>query len=180
MQTVRVMEHHSPLNQSGMSLVEVIVATALVAVASVGAAHLLVWTGRALWASGAETTAIAAAQEKMEDLQSAAWQFDGSGNRLSGSALATSPLNALFENFDGYVDYLDDRGHAVGTGTQPPASAAYVRRWAVRPLAAAPDDTLVLQVLVVPLANGDRAMGPSASGRGPGEVLLTTARTRMR
>lgn len=163
-----------------MTLVEVIVATALFAVASVAAAHLLVWAGRALWASGAETTAVAAAQQKMDELQSAAWHFDEGGNRVSAPELATSPLNALFENIDGHVDYLDEQGQPVGTGPQPPASAVYVRRWAVRPLATARDDTLVLQVIVVPLANGDRATGAAASGRGPGESLLTTARTRMR
>ena len=124
--------------------------------------------------------AVAAAQEKMEELQSAPWHFDAEGNRVSAPDLAASPVNALFESVDGHVDYLDDRGQAVGSGPAVPASAAYIRRWAVRPLATAPDDTVVIQVLVVPLANGERARGVAATGRGPGESLLTTARTRLR
>jgi prepilin-type N-terminal cleavage/methylation domain-containing protein len=167
-------------HQSGLTLVEVIVATAIFAVGSVAAAHLLVWAARALWASGAETTAVAAAQEKLEELQSAAWRFDVAGNRISAAELATSPPHTISANISGYVDYLNEHGQPIGSGPGPPSSAAYVRRWAVRPLATAPDDTLVLQVVVVPLANGDRALGPATSGRGPGESLLTTARTRVR
>ncbi len=155
-------------------------ATALFAVASVATAHLLVWSGRALWSSGAETIAVAAAQEKMEELQSLPWHFDTDGNRVSGPELVPSPVNALFESVDGHVDYLDDQGQPVGSGAAVPPSAVYIRRWAVRPLAASPDDTLVIQVLVVPLANGERAISAAATGRGPGESLLTTARTRMR
>jgi hypothetical protein len=89
-------------------------------------------------------------------------------------------VNALYESVDGQVDYLDERGQPVGAGAVVPESAAYIRRWAVRPLTGAPDDTVVIQVLVVPLANGKRATGASATGQGPGESLITTARTRMR
>jgi type II secretory pathway pseudopilin PulG len=177
-----------------MTLVEVTVATAVFAVASLAAAHLLVWAIRALYATGAETIAVSAAQARMEELQSLAWRFDGSTNRISddetdlavtpsatgGPGLAPSPPNALLDNVDGYVDYLDERGAWTGDGITPPPSAAFVRRWAIRRLATAPDDTLVLQVLVVPLANGVRARGAAATGRGPGESLLTSARTRMR
>lgn len=177
-----------------MTLVEVTIATALFAVASVASAHLLVWATRALWASGAETIAVAAAQAKVEELLSLAWRFDERGNRVSdvatnlavtpsstgGTGLRPSPANALAENVDGHVDYLDQYGQWVGTGSQPPSSAAFVRRWAVRPLASAPADTLVLQVLVVPLANLQQANGGVPTGRGAGESLLTTARTRMR
>lgn len=182
------------LNESGLTLVEVAVATALVTVISVAAAHLLIWAVRALWLTGAETTALAAAQEKMEELQLLAWRFDDSGNRISdletdltvdpwsagGPGLTTSPRNALVENVDGYVDYLDEQGQWVGTGLRPPTSAVFVRRWAVRTLAGAPEDTLVLQVLVVPLATDVAGGGSALSGRRAGESLLTTARTRVR
>lgn len=176
-----------------MTLVEVLVSAALFALVSVGAAHLLVWSVRALWSTGAETIARAAAQTKMEELHALAWRFDAAGARLSdletdlaaaapaagGRGLSPSPPGTLVENVGGYADYLDDRGVRVGTDTQPPAGAAFVRRWAVRPLATSPDDTLVLQVLVVPLAieaPADRV----ASGRTPGSCLLVTARTRVR
>jgi hypothetical protein len=129
----------------------------------------------------------------MEELQSLAWRFDGSGNRISdletnlagstpssgGRGLAASPANTLSVNVEGYVDYLDEHVRWAGTGPQPPATAVFVRRWAVRPLAAAPEDTVVLQVLVVPLAN-HHAAARASSGLGAGESRLTTARTRVR
>lgn len=175
-----------------MTLVEVAVATALFTIASLAAAHLLVWATRAFWATGAETTALAAAQMKMEELHSLAWQFDGSGSRVSdletnlsgrtasggGPGLAVSPPNALLDSLDGYADYLDSHGQWVGTGPSPPPNAAFVRRWAIRPFVGAPDDTLILQVLVVPIAN-DRA-GRQSAARGAGESWLVSARTRVR
>jgi prepilin-type N-terminal cleavage/methylation domain-containing protein len=178
---------------TGLTLVEVVVAITLFALVSVGAAHLLVWVMRAMWSSGAETIALAAAQAKLEELQSLAWRWDAAGNRVSdrdtnlsggtpsagGPGLGVSPPNTLDDNVDGYVDYLDERGSWVGTGADPPNSAAFVRRWQVRALAAAPDDTLVIRVLVVPLANNP-ASGRVISGRGAGESMLTTARVRFR
>jgi hypothetical protein len=182
------------VSESGLTVVEVTVAIALLTVISVAAAHLMVWAVRALWSTGAATTALAAAQDKMEELQMLAWRFDESGNRLSdfetdltmdppaagGRGLAPSPTNALLENVDGYVDYLDEHGRWVGRGSRAPASAAFVRRWAIRPLAAAPEDALVLQVLVVPLATVGAGSSSVSSGHRAGESLLTTARSRVR
>ena len=176
----------------GLTLIEVVVAIALFTLVSVGAAHLLVWVMRAMWSSGAETVALAAAHARLEELQSLAWHWDAAGNRVSdldtslsgrtpaggGRGLTVSPANALQENIDGYVDYLDTRGQWVGAGPRAPDSAAFVRRWEIRALAGAPD-TLVFRVLVVPLANNP-ASGRAMSGHGPGESLLTTARTRVR
>jgi prepilin-type N-terminal cleavage/methylation domain-containing protein len=178
---------------AGLTLVEVVIAIALFTLVSVGAAHLLVWVTRAMWSSGAETITLAAAQAKLEELESLAWRWDEAGNRVSdldtdltgrtpasgGPGLAVSPPNTLDENVDGYVDYLDERGQWVGTGPSPPDSAAFARRWQVRTLAAAPDDTLIFRVLVVSLANNP-ASGRVISGRGAGESVLTTARTRLR
>ena len=177
--------------QAGMTLVEVIVACAVFCVASLAAAHLLVWASRALWFSGTETIALAAAQEKLEELEGLAWRVDDTGNRITdvdtnlsgrapasgGPGLSPSPANTLTANVDGYADYLDVNGHWIGSGTSPPPEAAFVRRWAVRPLLSAPDDTLVLQVLVVPVASAQRV---AASGLGPGEARLISARTRVR
>ena len=180
-------------SNAGLTLVEVVVAIALFTVVSVGAAHLLVWVMRAMWASGAETIALAAAHAKLEELQSLAWRWDEVGNRVSdrdtdlsgrtpaggGHGLAASPANTLQDNVDGYVDYLDERGQWVGTGPRPPDAAAFVRRWEIRELPAAAEDTLVFRVLVVPLANNP-GPGRALSGRGAGESTLTTARTRLR
>jgi prepilin-type N-terminal cleavage/methylation domain-containing protein len=181
--------------ERGLTLVEVLIATTLFTVVTLAAAHLLVWAVRALWSTGAQTTALAAAQARLEELQALAWRFDDAGNRISdfdtnlstqpaaggGPGLSTSPPNALLASLDGYADYLDADGRWVGGGTRPPPGAVFVRRWAVRPLitTGGTEDTLVLQVLVVPLANqpNDRF---HLVGRPGGESLLTTARTRVR
>ena len=184
--------------ERGLTLVEVLIATTLFTVVTLAAAHLLVWAVRALWITGAQTTALAAAQAKMEELQALAWRFDDAGNRISdfetnlamqpavggGPGLSTSPPNALLASLDGYADYLDADGGWLGGGTQPPSGAVFVRRWAVRPLTrttttTGTEDTLVLQVLVVPLANQPNGRDRLA-GRSGGESLLTTARTRVR
>ena len=184
--------HSQRGSAAGLTLVEVVVAIALFTLVSVGAAHLLVWVVRAMWSSGAETVALAAAHAKIEELQSLAWHWDEAGNRVSdldtnlsgrtpaggGQGLTVSPANALQDNVDGYVDYLDARGQWVGTGPRAPDTAAFVRRWEIRALAGAPD-TLVFRVLVVPLANSPTA-GRVMSGHRAGESLLTTARTRVR
>ena len=163
-------------SDSGLTLVEVIVATAIFTLVSVAAAHLLAWAVRALWSTGAETVALAAAQAKMEELQSREWRFDGAGNRVSD--LAASPPDALLRDVDGYADYLDAGGEPIAPAAQRPAHAVFLRRWSVRPLAAAPDDTLVFQVLVIPLSGG--AAAPPSAWRGRGDALLSAARTRVR
>ena len=192
-QTVGTMKNtNGPSSQTGMTLVEVIVACAVFTVASLATAHLLVWAMRTLWFTGAETIALVAAQGKLEELHSLAWRFDEAGNRISdldthlagrqasggGPGLAPSPSNTLHENVDGYVDYLDTNGEWAGSGSRPPPEAAFVRRWAVRPLASAPDDTLVLEVLVVPIGAGRSSV--RTTGQGAGESWLISARTRVR
>ena len=161
-----------------MTLIEVIVAIAIFATACLAAAHLVVWGMRTVRTSGASTVAVAAAAAKIEELHSLSWRFDEAGARISDPGLATSPADALQRNVAGFADYLDQEGQPVGAGLDPPPAAAYVRRWALRPLAAAPDDTLVVQVLVAPLT--DVASPNARAATGGSAAMLTTARGRTR
>lgn len=161
-----------------MTLVEVIVAIAVFATACLAAAHLLAWGMRTVQTSGASTVAVAAAAAKIEELHSLVWRFDQAGARISDAGLAASPPDALQRNVAGFADYLDQAGQPAGAGTDPPPRAVYVRRWALRPLAAAPDDTLVIQVLVAPLP--DVASPNMRAATGGAATTLTTARGRMR
>ena len=96
----------------------------------------------------------------------------------NGSGLNPSPSNALDENVPGFCDFLDAGGNWVGTGTTPPATAVYVRRWAIVPLPTNPNNTIILQVLVFPAS---RNRGAADLGRGrrlPEEARLITVKTR--
>ena len=68
--------------------------------------------------------------------------------KYRGAGLLPSPANTLTTSTTGFVDYLDEYGAWVGTGTTPPANAIYVRRWSIEPLPTNPNNTLVFQVLV--------------------------------
>lgn len=101
--------------------------------------------------------------QKIEQLRSLTWGYDGAGLPISdrttdttvspersagGTGLSPSPSDTLRQNTDGYVDYLDVSGNLLGGGTVPPAGTVYWRRWSIEPLPTAPNDTRLLQVLV--------------------------------
>ena len=134
--------------QRGFSLVEVVLATALVATAAIAVAQLAVVAARANRVAQSTTATAVIAEQKMEELQSAEW-----------AGLTVSPPGTLGRNTDGYCDFLDGRGRMIGSGTVAPMGAVFVRRWAIDRLTTA---ALVLQVSVVPMsdAGGAVAAGP--------------------
>jgi hypothetical protein len=156
----------------------------LIAVAALGVAELSGVAARSGEAARVQTSATLMASQKMEQLQSMTWRFDGLGlpesdtttdvsrdPAASGSTgLGPSPAGALDANLPGYVDFLDRAGRWVGTGAVAPAGAAYVRRWSVAPLATDPSDAVVLSVIVRPVA--------PRLGVGRADAALTTVRTR--
>jgi hypothetical protein len=77
------------------------------------------------------------------------------------------------------VDFLDGGGNWVGTGSRPPASAVYIRRWSIQPLPTNPNNTLVIQVLVTPVTSElARVESAFTRTRMAGDALLVTVRTR--
>ena len=175
----------------GYALVETLVAAAIVVAVAAGVAHVAVLTGAAIQASGAQGRALFLAVQKIEQLQSLVWTFDADlrpvsdestnlafdppapgGPGLQASGPVTGP------GADGYVDYLDRDGRWLGTGGQPPAGTAFVRRWSVTPLAVPGEAALLLQVVVV----ATRLRGPSPTldlrPNDPGVTWLATARVR--
>jgi type II secretory pathway pseudopilin PulG len=150
----------------GFSLIEVIVATGLLATALVSIAQLLTVATRANAAARDVTVATVLASQKLEQLRSLVWAFGADGGPVSdrttdlsvdppavdgGRGLRPSPANALSSNVAGYVEYLDRSGAWVGSGAEPPPEAVYVRRWAVDQVAGA-GHTLVLTVVVFHVA----------------------------
>lgn len=181
---------------NGFSLAEVLVSMGLLTTVSLGVAQLFAYSARANQVAKGLTSTTAMAEQKMEQLRALTWGFanDGTGLPVSdsrtnltvdpptanGTGLNPSPTDSLERNIPGFVDYLDANGTWVGTGSNPPPTAVYIRRWAVVPLPTNPNNTLILQVLVTPVVNeatrGDSPSGPRR--RMPGDALLTSVKTR--
>ena len=176
-------------SNAGFTLVEVVVALALVAGAALALAQLGTLSIVSIRTARIVTLATAAAAEQLEQLEALAWWRDGSGaddsdltSDLSveppssgGAGLQASPADSLARNAAGYVDFLDAAGRWIGTGSVPPAGAAYVRRWKVT--AAAPGtDGRLLQVVVATVGAAARAAEPGASNGTA--VYLETVKVR--
>jgi prepilin-type N-terminal cleavage/methylation domain-containing protein len=145
----------------GFSLLEVLVATSIVAVGVSAIAQLAFL---ALYANGqARQTTIAPvlAQQKIEELFADA----------AAGGLTQSPAGTLESDVNGFCDSLDRTGQTLGAGPAPPADAAYVRRWSIEPLPASPHHTSILQVLVRDL----RRAGVVSGVRLPGDARIVAA-----
>jgi len=132
----------------GFSIIEAIIASAILVAAAGSFAQLWILSSRALAVAGARTDATLLAVDKLEELRSLTWTVDAVGLPVSAPGLAASPADALDRDEDGFADH----------------PGAYTRRWWIRPLAADSANTLVLQVRVI-AANG-------------ADARLTTVRTR--
>lgn len=136
---------------AGFSLLEALIATTLMAGAVASLARLSQVAIGANQRAQATTAATLLAVQKMEELQGISWFVDGHGVLQDAVELTPSPDTALDVDTPGYCDYFDGRSRVVGGGAGSPAGAAYVRRWAVRPLSAGPTGSLVIQVRVTPV-----------------------------
>ena len=177
---------------AGFSLVEVLIATMLLATALVMLAQLFVLSTQSNLGARNTTFTAVLAQQKLEELRSLTWGFDTQGLPISdtstntavspetpagGTGLAPSPAGTLGANTDGYVDYIGQFGDKLGGGAAPPADTVFVRRWSVEPLPSNPNNTLILQVLVF----RNRERGAANNGAGtllPEEARLVTVKTR--
>ena len=141
-------------NTAGFSLVEVMIATTLLAMSLTALAQLFAISvkNNAVAKNGTFTQILAA--QKMEHYEIAGYGsltggFDPLGLPVSdvatdttvspeaatgGKGLAPSPTNTLQANTNGYVDYIDPQGNPLGGGTVVPDNTAYIRRWLIEPL----------------------------------------------
>jgi len=179
-------------NASGFSLMEVMIATTILAGALVTLAQMFAMSTKSNLGSRNSTYAAVLAQQKIEELRSLSWGFDSQGLPISdfttdttvtpeqpigGTGLSPSSDTSLGQNTTGYVDYIDAWGNKLGTGLQPPDDAIYIRRWSISPLPTNPNNTLVIQVLVTRTKNrGDADKG--AVKRLPEEARMITVKTR--
>jgi prepilin-type N-terminal cleavage/methylation domain-containing protein len=182
----------------GFTLIEVLVAVLMFVTIATGVAQLVAVATRAMRAAREQTMAVMLASAKLDQLRALEWTYEmeGAGDpivertdrdtdlsdeNLSGGGwgLRPSPGDTLAASAPYFADYLDDRGRWLAAGTTVPAGAVFVRRWCVRPLAAAPDRALVIQVLVTTVRD-ERLRGGPWSRRAGVEALLTSVRVRKR
>jgi prepilin-type N-terminal cleavage/methylation domain-containing protein len=188
-------QERSSFNSRGFSLVEVVVAMGILTAVSLGVAQLFAASTRVNVMARSQTSTTMLAEQKLEQIRSLTWGFDTNGEGLpvsdtstdmtvypttqGGSGLNPSPGDSLEHNTEGFVDFVDAGGAWVGTGGTAPATAVYIRRWSIRPLPTNPNNTLVIQVLVTPMANEmARLASSNPRVRMPGDTLLVTVRTR--
>ncbi len=185
-------------SERGFTLAEVAVSTGLMAVAAIGVAQLFAVAVNANLASRGQTSSAVLAVQKMEQLRSLTWGYaEGPSGAVGaaitdlttnltidppaagGAGLSPSPANSLDQNTAGYVDYVDALGNWVGTGGTPPPGTVYVRRWSIEPLPTNPNDTLVLQVRVIPARReARRTNGSAARSKLEDETILVSVKTR--
>jgi prepilin-type N-terminal cleavage/methylation domain-containing protein len=115
----------------GFTLIEVLIAMAILAVAGASVAALMDISGLAVRDARIDMAETFAAESKMAELRADATTFFG------GSIAA---------NQSGYFDFVAPDATFAGTGAQPRA-AAYLRRWRVSAAPFDPANTLVLQVV---------------------------------
>lgn len=136
------------VRSAGFSLIEVLIATAIV-MGGVGAlAQLFLASGNANRGAEAMAIAVLLAEQKVEEL------------RAADAGLALSPSGTLAADTDGFVDYFDAAGGSLGgSQTTPPGGTIFVRRWSVAPRTGGAVETLILQVVVMPLNRSTAVRG---------------------
>ncbi len=171
----------------GFSIVELAVAMGLLMTVVFAVLQLVVTVRRSGGVARQLTVGTALADEKLQQLRGLVFAYDSDGSPVTdeqadvtvvpqrptgGAGLRPSPSDALDRNVDGYCDFLGPGGGWLGAGAGPPAGAAFVRRWSIRPLPAAPAQAVVIQVRVL------AAEAAARNGAGSADVTATTVRAR--
>jgi type II secretory pathway pseudopilin PulG len=179
-------------NNAGFSLVEVVIATGILAAALVSLAQLFAVATAANVSARNTGTAMVYAEQKMEQLRALSYTLDSDGLPITdtttdtsvyppaatgGKGLSPAATNTLQANEVGYVDYLDHLGQQLGGGPTDLAQASWIRRWSIEPLPTNPNNVIVIQVLVT--RRRDRGTADLGSvARSTDEARLMTIKSR--
>lgn len=153
----------------GFTLLETVVATAILVTALTGMAQLFLVGVRLTRTSGSQGAALVGAQSKLEALRSLAMAYGPAWEIVTDPALAESPPAALQEDTAGYVDALDAGGRTVDDDD---AAVAFVRRWAITPIDHLEPAALAIEVCVFRAPAGAARLAAA-------EVCLATIRSRQ-
>ena len=178
---------------AGFSLLEVTIAISIMAGALVTLGQMLGVSITNNRTARRLTYATVLAEQKVEQLRGLSWGFDSLGlsvtdtstdtaasveTPMGGTGLSASPAGTLTRNTDGWVDYVDRLGNVLGGGPSLLPKTAYIRRWAIEPLATNPDNTIVIHVLVTTRLDRGSADSVGSVARWPDEVRLVSMKTR--
>jgi type II secretory pathway pseudopilin PulG len=169
---------NSRRRQNGFSLVEVTIATGILAGALATLGQMFAMSISSNRNAGTLTYGTVLAEQKIEQLRGLAWAFDNLGQPVSDAALSPSPPDTMTSNTPGWVDYIDRLGQVLDGGAAAPPKTVYTRRWAIEPLPSDPANTVVIHVLVTTRMNRGAADRPGSTTRLPAESRLVTIKTR--
>jgi prepilin-type N-terminal cleavage/methylation domain-containing protein len=180
--------------ERGFSLLEVMIAAAIMVAGAASLAQLFVMSTRTNVNAKSTSMATLLAKQKVEQLRALQWGFDALGlpindtttntaavpeTAVGGTGLSPSPAGTLNQNVVGWVDYLDPYGVSLGGATTTvPAHGIYIRRWSVEPLPTNPNNTLILQVLVTVVGNRNAVDTTTSVSRNNSEARMITVKTR--
>jgi prepilin-type N-terminal cleavage/methylation domain-containing protein len=161
------MTHITSPPHDGFTLIETLIATALIVTAVAGLAQLFALSVRFTRESGQFGVALVAAQDKLEFLRARRFDYDDTGAAVTDPHLRASPPDTLTRDVGGFVDWLDAAGRAVGA-----EGADYVRRWRVSEIAADDPEAIAIDVCV---------FRPPATNAAPAgaDACLATIRVRQ-
>jgi len=135
-------------SSSGFSLIEVMVASAILGCAVLSVAQLVAAATGSTAGARDVSEATLLAWQKIDQLRSLALSYDDAGQPITDVSLQPSPAGALSRDTGGYVDYLDALSQPLGDGDRAPIGTHYRRRWAVA-LSNGSPDLLILRVRVL-------------------------------
>lgn len=153
---------------SGFTLIESLIAMAILVTAFAGLAQVILHAGKTASDDWRRQVASTAAQSKLEWLRSRRLAFDANGTEVTDEALKDSPAGALERDVDGYHEVLDDTGAPGEPATGH--AAAFVRRWSVVSSRSA-ISTVAIEVCVF--------LWPARDGRESAEPCVGTIRARQ-
>lgn len=157
--------HISP---RGFTLVETLVATGILVTALAGIAQLFILSTHLTRQANTAGAALVAAQDKLEALIAAPFDYDSNGGVITDAALELSPSSSLDEDIDPFVDWIDSSGERCDTG----GDSVFVRRWRVSAMSIGAPDSVAVEVCVFRMpADGVDARAADA--------CLSTIRTRQ-
>lgn len=151
----------------GFTLVETVIATAVLITALAGLAQLFALSARFVRDSNRTGAALVAAQDKLEMLVALRFGYDDDGRPMTDARLRASRQTSLHENVDSYFDWLQADGSA---GTE--RAASFVRRWRITPIAVTEPATIAIDVCVY-------STGTFNSGPRHAEACLGSVRVRQ-